>query len=141
MIELETFLPAFDTALILVSGLCLIVGFTFIRRGKVRYHMWSMITATVFAALFLIVYLIRAWLFGATPFQGTGWIRGLYLAILFSHMVLATAVAPLALITLYRAWRSDFQRHRRIARITLPIWLYVVLTGWLVYWMLYHLDV
>ncbi len=139
MIELETFLPALNAALILISGFCLSVGFAFIRRRKIRYHMWSMITATVFAALFLIVYLIRAWLLGATPFQGTGWVRGVYLLILGSHMVLATAVAPLALITLYRAWRSDFQRHRRIARITLPIWLYVVVTGWIVYWMLYRL--
>lgn len=101
--------------------------------------MWSMITATVFAALFLIVYVMRALLLGATPFQGAGWVRTLYLVILGSHMVLATAVAPLALITLYRAWRRDFRRHRRIARVTLPTWLYVVVTGWLVYWMLYVL--
>lgn len=139
MIELETFLPAFNTSLILISGACLLVGFSFIRRRQIRYHHRTMITATVFAALFLIVYLLRAWLLGSTPFRGTGWVRTLYLAILFSHMVLATAVAPLALITLYRAWRGDFQRHRRIARITLPIWLYVVITGWVVYWMLYKL--
>jgi len=136
-IEIQTFLPAFNTGLIVISGLCLLAGFLFIRRKRIRYHHRTMITATIFAALFLIVYVLRAWLLGSTPFQGTGWIRALYLVILFSHMVLATAVAPLALITLYRAWRGDFQRHRRIARITLPIWLYVVVTGWLVYWMLY----
>lgn len=139
MIELETFLPALNTSLILVSGVCLLVGFFFIRRQEVRNHHRTMLIATLFAALFLLVYLLRAWLLGSTPFRGTGWVRALYLAILVSHMVLATAVAPLALITLYRAWRGDFPRHRRIARITLPIWLYVVITGWIVYWMLYKL--
>lgn len=140
MITLENILPLLNASLILVSGMFLLIGFYFIRsRRHIAYHKRSMITATVFAALFLVVYVIRAALFGGTPFGRSGWIRALYLGILGSHMVLAILVGPMALATLYLAFQENFRRHRRIARITLPTWLYVAITGWIVYWMLHHM--
>ncbi len=141
MMQLEPILPVLNASLILISGVFLLVGFYFIRRRRhVQYHKRSMITATIFAALFLVVYVTRALLFGGKLFDGSGWIRALYLGILGSHMVLAAVVGPMALVTLYLALKKDFRRHRRIARITLPTWLYVAITGWIVYWMLYHLT-
>jgi putative membrane protein len=98
-----------------------------------------MLTGTAFAALFLALYVIRAILFQTKRFAGHGIVRTVYLTILASHTLLAIAVAPLALITLFLAFRGDFARHRRIARVTLPIWLYVAATGWIIYWMLYHI--
>lgn len=140
MERLEQILPALNASLILISGAFLLVGFYFIRaRRHVKYHKRSMVTATVFAALFLVVYVTRTVLFGGKLFAGSGWARVLYLGILGSHMVLAVLVGPLALVTLYRALTKDFRRHRRIARITLPTWLYVSITGWIIYWMLHHM--
>ncbi len=140
MSELETFLPLVNTTLIVISGVFLLLGYYFIHvRRQVLYHKRAMITATVFAGLFLVVYVLRVWLMGSTPFEGAGWLRAVYLGILVSHMILATLVAPLALVTLYLGLKGKFGRHRRIARITLPTWLYVVVTGWIIYWMLYHM--
>ena len=90
------------------------------------------------SVLFLISYLIYPYQVGSVPFKGQGWIRPVYFAILLSHTILAAAVVPLALITLRRAVRENFSAHRRIARWTFPIWLYVSVTGVIVYWMLYH---
>ena len=136
---LERGLPLLNTALIGVSGLALIVGFVFIKRGNVAYHKRSMLTATVFAGLFLVVYVVRwAWL-GSKTFDGQGWVRSLYLAVLLSHMVLAVGIVPLVALTLRRALREEFARHKRLARITLPLWLYIVVTGWIVYGLLYGL--
>jgi putative membrane protein len=141
MTELVKVLPALNAGLILTSGVFLLTGFYFIRRQRdVRNHRRSMITATVFAALFLVVYVTRTLLFGGKLFGGSGWIRVAYLGILGSHTVLAALVGPMALVTLYFALKQDFRRHRRIARITLPTWLYVAATGWIIYWMLYHLT-
>ncbi len=131
--------PLLNTALILVSGVFLLVGYYFIRRKRVLAHRRCMLTATVFAALFLVVYVSRALLFETKYFAGEGWVRTLYLAILGSHLVLAILVGPFALVTLRRALRGDFARHRRIARVTFPMWLYVVVTGWVVYYMLHML--
>ena len=141
MSELETILPVMNAGLILTSGVFLLIGFYFIRRQRnIRNHRRSMITATIFAALFLVVYVSRTLLFGGKLFAGSGWIRIAYLGILGSHTVLAALVGPMALVTLYLALKQDFRRHRRIARITLPTWLYVAATGWIVYWMLYHMS-
>jgi putative membrane protein len=137
---LQEILPVLDAGLILASGVCLLVGYTFIKRKKIQWHKRSMITAAVFAALFLIVYVIRWALFGSKPFEGQGTVRLVYFGVLLSHMVLAIAIVPLVAVTLRRAFRSDFSNHKRIARITFPIWLYVAITGWLVYWMLYQLK-
>ena len=129
--------PALNTALIVLSGLSISLGFVFIRRRWIGVHQWCMITGTVFAALFLVVYVTRALLFQTEFFAGEGLVRVIYLAILISHTILAIAVGPLVLVTLYRAIRRDFRRHRRIARLTLPIWLYVVTSGWAIYMMLH----
>jgi putative membrane protein len=128
-----------NTALIVVSGLFLLAGYAFIRRRHVAWHHRSMLMATVFAGLFLVVYITRDLLYQPRVFAGQGGVRVAYLVILASHTVLAVAVGPLALVTLRRAFRRDFRRHRRIARLTLPIWLYVVVTGWVIYLMLYSL--
>ncbi|HEU5316732.1 MAG TPA: DUF420 domain-containing protein, partial [Chloroflexota bacterium] len=97
------------------------------------WHRRAMLTATTFAGLFLLVYIARYLAFAPRLFAGTGAVRAAYLAILASHTVLATLLGPLVIVVLWRALRGDFQRHRRIARIALPIWLYVVVTGWSIY--------
>ena len=130
-------LPPFNTGLIVVSGVFLLVGLFFIRRKQVALHRGSMLTATTFAALFLVVYVARYFLYATKHFEGEGAIRVFYFAVLGSHMVLAVVQVPLVLAVLAFALRGQFTRHRRLARITTPIWLYVVLTGWLVYGMLY----
>lgn len=131
-------LPALGAVLILGSGLLALLGFAFIRRHNVPRHKLCMLGAATLAALFLIVYLTRWALAATTPFRGQGAVRLLYLAILGSHSVLAITLVPLVLLALFRALRSDFARHKRIARVALPIWLYVAGTGWVVYWLLHH---
>jgi len=138
--EAPLWLPLLNTALIVVSGCFLVLGYTFIRRKRVEAHRRSMLTATVFAALFLVVYVVRALLFETRLFAGQGPIRAIYLAILVSHTILAIAVGPLVLLTLRRALRGEFARHRRLARVTAPGWAYVVVTGWVIYMMLYRLP-
>ena len=135
-LELETWLPPLNTALIVVSGVFLLLGYYFVRRGEIARHRRAMLTATVFAALFLVVYVARYFLMQPKIFAGEGAVRAIYLAILISHTILAVAVGPLVLVTLSRALRRQYRRHRQIARVTLPIWLYVVVTGWTVYLML-----
>jgi putative membrane protein len=130
-------LAAVNTALIVVSGVFLVIGYTLIRRRQVVWHRRAMLTAATFAGLFLVVYVVRYLTFRPRIFAGTGSVRALYLAILISHTVLAVALGPFVIITLRRALRRDFRRHRRLARITLPIWLYVVVTGWSIYYMLH----
>lgn len=130
-------LAPLNTALILVSGIAVVAGYVCIRVRRVNWHRNFMLAAAVLAGLFLVVYGIRWALLGSKPFGGTGWVRTAYLAVLTSHVVLATALAPLVLVTLHRALGGRFDAHRRIARRTLPVWLYVAASGWLVYWMLY----
>ena len=125
-----------NTSLIVISGVFLLIGYYFIRQRNIELHKRSMLTATVFAALFLVVYVSRALLFETRLFAGEGLTRAIYLFILVTHTILAILVGPFALVTLRRALRGDFPKHRRIARITFPMWLYVVVTGWIVYWML-----
>jgi putative membrane protein len=129
-----------NTSLIVISGFFLLLGYYFIRQRQIVLHKRSMLTATAFAALFLVVYVTRAALFDTKVFAGEGWIRTVYLAILVSHTILAIVVGPFALVTLRRALRGEYSKHRRIARITFPMWLYVVVTGWLIYWMLHSLS-
>ncbi len=136
---LDVWLPALNTAVIGVSGVALLTGFAFIKRRRVEAHKRAMLTATVFAALFLVVYVIRWALLGSKPFTGEGAIRVVYFAVLISHIALAIGIVPLVLLTLRRALRQEFDAHRRLARLTLPLWLYVVITGWIVYALLYGL--
>ncbi len=98
-----------------------------------------MLSAFTVSVLFLISYLIYHYQVGSVPFKGQGWIRTAYFTVLISHTVLAVTIVPLVLITLTRALKGNFERHKRIARWTLPLWLYVSFTGVIVYWMLYGL--
>jgi uncharacterized membrane protein YozB (DUF420 family) len=135
-----TDLPALNATLNGVSAVLLCVGYGLIRGGRKAAHRWVMSAAFGCSVLFLTSYLIYHAQAGSVPFEGTGAIRTFYFGVLLSHIVLAALVPFLALVTLFRAVRGDFERHRRIARFTLPIWLYVSVTGVMVYWMLYQLD-
>lgn len=132
-------LPALNASLNALAACLLALGYWFIRRGQRRAHRASMVAAFVTSALFLVSYVIYHANAGSRPFPGTGPIRAIYFAILISHVVLAAAILPLALVTLWRALTERFDRHRRIARYTLPLWLYVSATGVIIYAMLYHL--
>ena len=132
-------LPALNAALNAAAAVTLLVGYGLIRRGNWRAHRVAMITALVLSSAFLTSYLIYHAQVGSVRFQGHGWVRTLYLTILATHTVLAATVPVLAIITLSRALRRRFDRHKAIARFTLPIWLYVSVTGVVVYWMLYRL--
>jgi putative membrane protein len=133
----EEWLPAVNAALIVVSGAFLVVGYACIRTRRIVWHRRSMLTATVFAALFLVVYVTRYLVFGSKIYPGDGVSRILYFGILIPHIIIAIAVAPLAFITIRRALRGRYAKHRQIARITVPLWIYVALSGWVVYLMLY----
>ncbi len=98
-----------------------------------------MLSAFATSTLFLVSYLTYHYQVGSVPFEGRGWVRSLYFSVLIPHTVLAAAIVPLVLVTLVRALRGKFERHKRIARWTLPLWLYVSVTGVVVYWMLYRL--
>ena len=132
-------LPGLNAALKSASALLLFAGYLFIRSGKVKAHKLCMLSAFTTSSLFLISYLTYHYQVGSVPFKGQGSIRFVYFTILISHTVLAAAIVPLVLMTLTRALRGSFTRHKRIARWTLPLWLYVSVTGVLVYWMLYGL--
>jgi putative membrane protein len=134
-----SYLPHLNATLNSISALFLISGYAFIRNGRVRAHRNCQLSAVFASALFLISYLTYHYHHGDTPFPGKGIIRPIYFAILITHVILAMVIVPLVLITVYRAGRGDFERHKRIARWTLPLWLYVSVTGVIVYLMLYHL--
>jgi putative membrane protein len=136
--DIDSWLPAVNAALIVISGALLLVGFGFIRAKRVLWHRRCMLTATVFAALFLVVYVSRALLLPTKFFPGEGPIRVIYFVVLISHTIVAILVGPFALVTLRRAFAGRFAKHRQIARITLPMWTYTAVTGWLVYMLLYH---
>jgi putative membrane protein len=132
-------LPLVNACLNATSAALLTAGYVFIRRRRVTAHKACMVSALLVSTLFLVSYVTYHSLAGSRPFGGQGWIRAVYFPLLVSHIILAAAIVPLALITVYRALQGSFARHRRIARWTLPIWLYVSVTGVLVYWMLYRL--
>lgn len=133
-------LPALNAALNTISALLLILGYTMIRQRAITAHTLCMIGATITSTLFLISYLYYHAHHGATRFPGTGGIRAVYFTILITHTILATVQVPLIIATLVTALRSKFTRHVKIARITLPIWLYVSITGVVIYWMLYRMQ-
>ncbi|MBI4013598.1 MAG: DUF420 domain-containing protein [Candidatus Rokubacteria bacterium] len=132
-------LPAANAFLNGTSAMLLAVGFLFIRRRNVAAHRACMLSAFGVSTLFLVSYVVYHAQAGSVAFQGRGWIRPVYFFLLLTHIVLAAAIVPLALTTIWRAWSERFDRHRRIARWTLPIWLYVSVTGVLIYVLLYHL--
>ncbi|MGH9559281.1 MAG: DUF420 domain-containing protein [Bryobacteraceae bacterium] len=133
-------LPALNAVLNGTAAVLLVCGFALIRGGRKEAHKRTMIAAFTVSVLFLISYVTYHAQVGSVPYQGTGAIRIVYFAILITHIVLAAAVPVLAIITLSRALKGDFKRHRRIARWTLPIWLYVSVTGVVVYLMLYQFE-
>jgi uncharacterized membrane protein YozB (DUF420 family) len=128
-----------NAALNSLSAVFLITGYTFIKSKRIGAHRACMLSAFVCSTLFLISYLTYHFQVGSVPFKGQGWLRPVYFAILLSHTMLAVAVVPLAVITLVRALKQRFDKHRRIARWTFPVWLYVSVTGVIVYMMLYGL--
>jgi len=132
-------LPTLNAVLNALSALLLAVGWRLIRARRIVAHRRTMWSALAVSSAFLVSYLVYHFQVGSVRFQGAGAIRVLYFAILISHTLLAAAVPPLALITLSRALGRRFDRHRAIARWTLPIWLYVSVTGVAVYWMLYQM--
>ena len=131
-------LPAVNAGLNATSAVLLSCGYVCIRRKQVAAHGICMASAFVVSTVFLISYLTYHAHIGSKHFAGEGWVRPVYFAILLTHTVLAAAIVPLALTTLYRAVRKEFDRHKRIARWTLPLWLYVSVTGVIIYFMLYH---
>ena len=132
-------LPALNATLNASSTVLLLTGYVFIRRGDRRRHKACMIAALVMSALFLTSYVIYHAQVGSVPFTRTGWIRTVYFAVLIPHVILAAAIVPPILITASRGLSAKYDKHRRIARWTLPLWLYVSVTGVIVYLMLYQM--
>ncbi|MEN3336262.1 MAG: putative rane protein [Blastocatellia bacterium] len=136
--EMIRFLPTLNAMLNATSGILLTTGYVFIRRRQVQAHRACMIAALISSSLFLISYLYYHYHAGATRFAGAGAARVIYFLILTTHTILAAVIVPFVIVTVTRALRGQFDRHRRIARWTLPMWLYVSITGVIVYLMLYH---
>ena len=132
-------LPHLNAMLNATSGLLLLAGFYFISRRRITAHLRCMTAALVVSCVFLASYLVYHYNHGSTRFVGQGYIRPIYFFILLTHTVLAVLIVPLIAVTLRRAWRGDFGRHRRIARWTFPLWLYVSITGVIVYLLLYQI--
>ena len=130
-------LPAVNASLNALCTILLLCGFFAIRARKISLHRFFMVTAFFCSAIFLILYVYFHFHAGIIRFGGQGWFRPVYFTILITHTTLAVVIVPLVLITLSRALRERFDRHRAIARWTLPLWLYVSITGVIVYWLLY----
>ena len=135
----DSILPHLNAALNAASFLLLVAGFYFISRRRVYAHRACMLAALAVSCLFLVSYVVYHAQYGSVRFQGQGFVRPLYFSILISHVTLAAGIVPLVFVTLRRALRGDYLRHRRIARWTYPLWLYVSVTGVVVYLMLYRL--
>src|SRR5258706_7323083 len=131
--------PVINASLNGASTILLLIGRWFISQRQIVAHRLTMITAVITSTLFLISYLYYHAHVGSVHFQGTGWSRPVYFTILISHVLLAATIVPLVIITLTRALRERFDRHRAIARWTFPLWLYVSVTGVVIYVMLYHI--
>lgn len=138
MIEIAD-LPAVNATLNATSAILLTAGYVFIRSGRITPHKRCMLAALVTSTLFLISYVTYHANTGSRPFPGTGPVRYVYFSILVTHVLLAITIVPLALITARRGLRAQYERHVRIARWTLPVWLYVSVTGVVIYLMLYRL--
>ncbi len=131
-----TDLPQLNAVLNSIATIFLLAGFIFIKKKNISAHMRMMWSALVVSALFLVSYLIFHYQVGSVGYDGTGWIRPVYFAILISHIILAIVNLPMILLTMYRAVRKDFDRHKKVARWTWPVWMYVSVTGVLVYLMM-----
>ena len=132
-------LPALNATLNGIAGVLLVIGYVLVRRRRFEQHRRVMLTAFGTSVLFLVSYVIYHANVGSRPFAGRGVIRAVYFTILITHIILAAAIVPLAIVTVSRGLSRHYDRHRRIARWTLPIWLYVSVTGVAVYLMLYRM--
>ena len=132
-------LPALNASLNAISAVCLASGYVFIRRGRVVFHKRCMLSALGASACFLISYVAYHANVGSRPFPGAGAVRYVYFTILITHVLLAATILPLALVTATRGLRAQYDRHVKIARWTLPVWLYVSVTGVVIYLMLYRM--
>jgi uncharacterized membrane protein YozB (DUF420 family) len=130
-------LPTLNAVLNTLSGLCLLAGYYFIRHKQVEKHRRAMLSAFWVSVIFLISYLTHHARVGSVPYQGTGVMRTVYFVILVPHILLAASVVPLAIVTIRRGLAGRIEQHRPLARVTLPIWLFVSVTGVVVYFMLY----
>lgn len=133
-------LPAVNASLNALATVFLVLGYIFIRRGDQQAHKRCMLAALATSVVFLATYVVYHYYAGSRPFTGQGWIRVVYFIVLCTHVPLAAIIVPLALITVVRGLRNDFARHVRIAKWTFPLWLYVSVTGVVVYLMLYQLP-
>lgn len=134
-----TNLPTVNAMLNSLAALCLLVGYFFIRHRDIEKHRAAMLGALTASAIFLCSYLVYHYNAGSKPFEGVGTIRVIYFSILISHTILAMVIVPLVFVTLFRAFKEHFEKHKKIARWTLPLWLYVSATGVIIYLMLYGL--
>ena len=132
-------LPALNATLNGIAAILLVTGYLFIKQGRRRQHQWCMLGALTTSALFLVSYVTYHLHAGSRPFPGQGPIRVVYFAILITHVILAAVIVPLALLTALRGLRSQFDKHVRIARWTFPVWVYVSVTGVVIYLMLYKI--
>lgn len=130
------FMPAVNATLNTLAATCLTAGWLTIRRGSRRVHQWLMVGAFVASTVFLVGYLAYHYVHGDTKFAGVGAIRAVYFFILITHILLSVPVVPMALLAFYFAWRQSFTRHRKVTRLLAPIWLYVSVTGVLIYFLL-----
>jgi putative membrane protein len=131
-----SFMPSINAALNATAAACLVAGYVAVRSGRPRAHKFLMVSAVAASSLFLGGYLADHFVHGDTRYQGTGTVRVIYLLILASHVLLSMTVVPLALTTFFFAYKGAFARHRRVAKVTLPVWLYVSITGVVVFFML-----
>lgn len=136
MSEVLSALPAVNALLNSISAVLIVAGYIFIKQKKRDAHRKAMLSAIVTSGLFLVSYLIKTWFYGTTLYGGTGLARVIYLTILFSHLTLAIVVVPMAIYSVWSGLNNRLQQHRRIARWTYPLWLYVSVTGVIVYFML-----
>jgi putative membrane protein len=134
-----TDLPTLNAALNFSAAMLIGGGFYFVRRRNIAAHKVCMVAALVVSAAFLTSYLIYHYNVGSVRFAKEGWIRNIYLSLLLTHTVLAAVVVPMVLRTVYLAWKGRFDKHVPIARWTFPVWMYVSITGVIVYWMLYRM--
>ena len=133
-------LPAVNATLNAISAVLLTTGYVFIRRKNIKAHKTCMISAVCTSVVFLTCYIVYHALHGSTRFEGPGPMRVVYFAILIPHVILAIAIVPMVIVTLVRALKGQFDRHAKLARRTLPLWLYVSVTGVIIYLMLYQME-
>ncbi len=134
-----TLFPSINASLNALSAVFLLLGYSHIRAGRQEAHKKSMLAACTTSLLFLACYLYYHFHHGSTRYQGQGLMRTVYFTILISHTILAVVVFPFILRTLYLALRGRFENHRRLARLVFPVWVYVAVTGVVIYWMLYRI--